>query len=85
MTYRKGQHLFNELCKRNPNMTNESFHQVVFYMSDKEFDEIMKDWSYQNGDSMDAHTRKLQKNIPVCNNCKNYKHCFNCSCWCNRK
>jgi hypothetical protein len=48
LTYRKGQHLFNELSKRNPTMTNETFHQVVFYMSDKEFDEIMKDWDAWN-------------------------------------
>lgn len=41
MTLRKGQHLFNELARKYPNLKNENFHQFVFYMTDKEFDEIM--------------------------------------------
>jgi len=53
MTQRKGQWLFNKIAERNilldhkcENSTNMfpyyNLHQVLFYMSDETFDEIMK-------------------------------------------
>lgn len=43
MSLRKGQHLFNELSKRYDLGDHyEDLHRKLFYMDDKEFDEIIQ-------------------------------------------
>ena len=43
MSLRKGQHLFNEIAKTHElDIEYSNLHKIIFYMTDNEFDSIMK-------------------------------------------